>query len=258
MNFKAVSIKLIFLSFFISILTSCGVKEIKSNSTPISHDIWNKLLQKHVNAQGKVNYKGLIEDSTDFNKYLTLLKSNHPNEKNWTKNERLAYWINAYNAFTIKLILDHYPVKSIKDIKNGIPFVNTVWDIKFIHIESATYDLNNIEHSIIRPRFGDPRVHMAVNCASTSCPNLRNEAYVAERLDEQLDAAATAFVNDKTKNILDPKNPKLSKIFSWYRMDFNKNGNSVIKFINKYADIKIDENASKDYLDYYWELNEAK
>ena len=206
MNFKAVSIKLIFLSFFISILTSCGVKEIKSNSTPISHDIWNKLLQKHVNAQGKVNYKGLIEDSTDFNKYLTLLKSNHPNEKNWTKNERLAYWINAYNAFTIKLILDHYPVKSIKDIKNGIPFVNTVWDIKFIHIESATYDLNNIEHSIIRPRFGDPRVHMAVNCASTSCPNLRNEAYVAERLDEQLDAAATAFVNDKTKNILDPKN----------------------------------------------------
>ena len=258
MNFKAVSIQLIMLSFFISLFSSCGVKEIKSNSTPISHDIWNTLLQKHVNTEGKVNYKGLIEDSTDFNKYLTLLKSNHPNKKNWNRNERLAYWINAYNAFTIKLILDHYPVKSIKDIKNGIPFVNTVWDIKFIKIENATYDLNNIEHSIIRPRFGDPRVHMAVNCASTSCPNLRNEAYVAERLDEQLDAAAVAFVNDKTKNQLDPKNPKLSKIFSWYRMDFKKDGLTVIKFINKYADIKINEDASKDYLDYYWELNEAK
>jgi len=248
-------ITIFMLSWLIATLTSCGVKDFKSSSQPVTHEAWDTLLQKHVSPEGKVNYKGFIQDSVAFNKYLTLLKNNHPNKKNWNKDERLAYWINVYNAFTVKLIVDHYPVVSIKDIKNGIPFVNTVWDIKFIEIEGATYDLNNIEHGIIRDRFDENRIHFAVNCASISCPKLANRAFVAERLNEQLDQAAKDFIFDITKNQVDATNPKLSKIFSWYRTDFNKKGESVRSFINRYSEVKIREDVGLKYLDYDWGLN---
>ena len=169
-----------YLSFFflsallIISVNACKVSDYTGNARPVTHEIWDSLLREHVSEKGLVDYKGFIKDSIQFNKYLDLLSKNHPNDKNWSKDEQLAYWLNAYNAFTVKLIMDYYPVKSIKDIKNGIPFVNTVWDIKFIKIEDRTYDLNNIEHGIIRPTFKDPRIHMAVNCASISCPKLQN------------------------------------------------------------------------------------
>ncbi|HKL40494.1 MAG TPA: DUF547 domain-containing protein, partial [Cryomorphaceae bacterium] len=140
-----------FLSFLISIflVAACsGVGDVQSDSKPVSHSTWDSLLKKHVNDQGMVDYKGFINDSTKLNRYLDLLENNHPNEKNWTRDERLAYWINAYNAFTIKLVTKHYPVESIKDIGSSIniPFVSTPWDIKFIEIEGKEYDLNNLEH----------------------------------------------------------------------------------------------------------------
>ncbi len=232
---------------------------VDSKSKPISHEIWDGLVKKYVTAKGGVDYQGIILDSVKLNNYLKLLSNNHPNEKNWSRNEQLAYWINAYNAFTVKLITQHYPVASIKDIKKGIPFVNTVWDIKFIRIEGAVYDLNNIEHSIIRPKFKDPRVHFAVNCASGSCPSLLNEAFTASRLDEQLDKAARTFLADKTKNkITSSSKAELSKIFSWYKGDFTKKGQTFLQFINRYAPIKLDENVAITYLDYDWSLNEEK
>ena len=118
-------------------------------------------MQDHVDDEGWVNYNGFIQDSLKLDNYLTLISNNHPNNKNWSKEERFAYWINAYNAFTVKLIVDNYPTESIKDVKSGLPFVNSVWDIKFINIEGNEYDLNNIEHGIIRPKFNDPRAHFA-------------------------------------------------------------------------------------------------
>ena len=172
------NISLFFLFTFTFLLSACKIKDQRSDSMPINHTIWDELLQKHVDS-GKVDYKGFIRDSSKFDKYLRLLKENHPNRKNWTEEERLAYWINAYNAFTLKLIIDNYPVESIKDIKKGIPFVNSVWDIKFIKIEAATYDLNNIEHGIIRAKFSEQRIHFAVNCASVSCPDLADSSYNA-------------------------------------------------------------------------------
>lgn len=233
--------------------------DVASNSKPVTHEIWDALLKKHVSAKGGVDYQGLMLDSVKLNSYLKLLSENHPNAKNWSRNEQLAYWINAYNAFTVKLITKYYPVKSIKDIKKGVPFVNTVWDIKFIKIESATYDLNNIEHSIIRPKFNDPRIHFAVNCASGSCPSLLNEAYTAKRLDEQLDKVARSFLADKSKNkIASASKAELSKIFSWYKGDFTGKGQTVIDFINKYAPVKLDAKATITYLDYDWSLNEEK
>ncbi len=238
----------------ILLIQSCKVKDYYSSSQPVTHEIWNTLLKDHVTEAGHVNYKGFIADSIKFNKYIELLKSNHPNEKNWSEDERLAYWLNAYNAFTAKLIIDNYPVKSIKDIKNGIPFVNTVWDIKFIQIEGATYDLNNIEHGIIRKKFNDPRIHFAANCASISCPRLRNEAYIANRLDEQLDDQARYFMANQVKNIMTPDKLQLSKLFKWYKGDFTK-GRKLIEFLNLYAPVQINKDAKIEHLDYLWELN---
>lgn len=234
---------------------SCGISTNIGNSEPIDHELFNQVLQKYVSSEGWVDYKGLSQDRRTFDQYLELLKNNHPNKKNWSSDERLAYWINAYNAFTLQLILDHYPVESIKDIKNGIPFVNTVWDIKFINIEGQEYDLNNIEHGIIRKQFDEPRIHFAVNCASYSCPKLSNRAYRADVLERQLDEATRSFINDGRRNILAPDMLQLSKIFSWYRSDFNHDDQSVVKFIRKYSDIEISEDVQIEYLDYNWSLN---
>lgn len=254
------------MKYLLSVITSilfaallfnaCAVGKVNSNSKPITHELWDTLVQTHVSPEGKVNYKGFIQDSIKLNAYLDLLSANHPNDKNWSADERLAYWINAYNAFTVKLIVDHYPTKSIKDIKKGIPFVSDVWEINFFKIEGHSYNLNDIEHGIIRKRFVEPRIHAACNCASFSCPRLRNEAFTADRLEEQLDDQMRGFINNKTKNTLDPDNPKMSKIFRWYGGDFKKTGKSVREYINQYAKIKIEEGADIDYQDYIWTLNE--
>lgn len=204
---------------------------------------------------GRVDYRGFIADSTRLNAYLHLLGEHHPNEQYWTRDEQLAYWINAYNAFTVKLIVDHYPIASIKDIKHGIPFVNTVWDIKFIKIEERTYDLNNIEHGIIRPKFDEPRIHFAVNCASVSCPRLRNEAYTAGRLDEQLTDQARSFLTDPHKNKLAKEQLQLSRLFTWYGSDFKEDGLSIIEYIRQYTDQPIADDAQVNYLEYDWRLN---
>lgn len=249
-------ISLLYL-FLVFNLPACQVKNQPSDSSPISHKIWDDLLQKHVKG-AYVNYKGFIQDSVQLNAYLKLLQEHHPSPKNWSPNERLAYWINAYNAFTVKLVVDHYPVESIKDIKKGIPFVNSVWDIKFIEIENATYDLNNIEHGIIRAKFKEPRIHFAVNCASISCPNLHNRAFVAEKLDEQLTTAAKAFLTDTSKNIISADEIQLSRIFQWYAGDFKKDGKSLIEYINQYATIKVNKGAKKSFLNYNWNLNDEE
>ncbi len=244
--------KLIFLILVISNIC------LNAQSKAPSHEIWNTLLKKNVSTNGKVNYKDFIADSVQLGKYLKLLSDNKPDEKVWSANEQKAYWINAYNAFTVKLIIKNYPVKSIKDVgaKMQIPFVNTPWDIKFIKIGKDTYDLNNIEHGMLRKKYGDARVHFALVCASKSCPILLNEAYTAEKLDAQLDAQAKVFLSDKTRNDISADKPKLSKIFDWYGMDFKSKGVSVIDFVNKYSRIKINVNANVSYLDYSWDLNE--
>jgi hypothetical protein len=180
-----------------------------------------------------------------LNRYLNEFVKKHPNEL-WTKNETLAYWINAYNAFTIKLIIDNYPVKSINDISQP-------WDKKFIPINGKSISLNYIEHEILR-KMNEPRIHFAINCASISCPKLLNEAYVPETLDGQLDNAAKEFINSN-KNKLTSGNIKISKIFKWFKKDFETNG-SIIDFINNYSEIKLSSKEKIGYLDYNWSLNE--
>ncbi|MEL7022044.1 MAG: DUF547 domain-containing protein [Bacteroidota bacterium] len=253
------NIVLALLSLYLLGSQGCvSVKEYASDSKPIEHKLWDELVRTHVSPSGDVDYKALLKDSTKMNQYLELLRSAHPNKKNWTRDERLAYWINAYNAFTVKLILDNYPLYSIKDIKEGLPFISDTWTIEFIQIEGKTYHLNHIEHGIIRPRFEEPRIHFAVNCASISCPKLRNEAYTAARLEEQLSAQARDFLANPSKNQLaNGDTVKLSKIFDWFKGDFKKNHPSVLDFINEYAPQKISKTADVSYLDYNWQLNDV-
>lgn len=226
-----------------------------SFGSPIQHSEWDLLLKKHVLKNGMVDYAGFVKDKKALQQYLDYLSEHQPADKG-SKNEKLAFWINAYNAFTVKLIVDHYPVKSIKDIKKGIPFINSVWDMPFIPLGKEKIDLNYIEHSILRKEFKDPRIHAAINCASISCPVLRREAYTADRLEEQLDDAMRNFINDPKRNRLEQSEVNLSKIFSWFSGDFRINGASVIDYLNKYSKKRVHRNAKITYLSYQWELNE--
>lgn len=231
----------------------------KQGSIAPSHAIFSQLLSKYVDHDGNVNYKGFQKDSLVLQKYLDLLTSNPPDEANWPKEEQLAYWINLYNAFTIKLVIDHYPLESIKDIGAfiQIPFINSPWDIKFIKIGGDRYDLNNIEHDILRKKFDEPRIHFAINCASFSCPKLRSEAFTADQLDSQLEDQALGFINDPERNKISPNKAEVSKIFDWFKSDFTKNGN-LRAFLNKYAQEKLAQNAKISFMDYDWSLNEQR
>lgn len=218
------------------------VAEVKK----LSHDAWNELLQKYVTATGKVNYSGLKADNAKLQSYLDLLAAN-PVQSSWTRNEKMAYWINAYNAFTIKLIVDHYPVSSITKIEGGKP-----WDKKWIKLGDKTYSLNQIENEILRPQFGDSRIHFAVNCAAKSCPPLLNRAWTADNLEQNFEAQAVKFVNNPQFNVIAEKKIQLSKIFEWYAGDFG----DIVSYLNKYSKLKINANAKVTYLEYDWALNE--
>jgi hypothetical protein len=257
------NLKTAFPAIFICLLsfsTACfQVREFNTNAKPIEHTLFDSLLKKHVDAEGWVNYKGFIQDSQRFKSYLSLLSKNHPNTKTWTRDEQLAYWINAYNAFTIELICRYYPLESIKDVKRGIPFVSDTWEIEFINIEGKKYSLNNIEHGIIRPKFNEPRIHFAVNCASKSCPQLRSEAYTAAKLEAQLTEQARVFLADKSRNIIENgRKAQVSKLFTWFSGDFKKSAPSIIRFINRYSTVQLDVDAELEYLSYDWSLNEKK
>lgn len=246
-----------FLSLAKKILANAvDVGKLSENeSRPISHAAWDSLLQKYVSNDGAVNYRGFLQEKARFYAYLDSLSNHPPNDTHWTKDEKLAYWINAYNAFTVELILEHYPVKSIKDIAGNIPMINSPWDLKFFNIGGVDFDLNTIEHDILRKKFREPRIHFAINCASKSCPKLLNEAFSVEKIDQQLQAQAVYFVNNAEKNRIQPNKIAVSQIFDWFQTDFTKNDN-LIGFLNQFSRTKIAENAAIRYLEYNWRLNE--
>lgn len=237
------------------LLASCAIKDYsRSTSQPVTHEVFTGVLHKFVDEQGWVDYAALQEEDSALNAYLDHLSHAHPNAKNWTDNESKAYWINTYNAFTLRLILDHYPTESIKDIKSGIPFINSVWDISFIEIEGRSYSLNDIEHRILRPNFKDPRIHFAINCASVSCPVLRREAYEASTLEDQLNEQARLFINDPLRNQIEGGSVKISKIFKWFNSDFTRESD-LPTYINQYINQPIPKEATLEYLPYDWRLN---
>jgi hypothetical protein len=243
-----------------SAFAACGQVPADQNysSEVPNHSAWDELLDKHVDIAGGVNYRGMIKDSTVLIDYLQELAINTPND-NWPKSDQLAYWINLYNAATVKLITKHYPIASIKDIGSSIqiPFINTPWQVEFIRLNGELIDLDKIEHGIIRKEFDEPRIHFALVCAAKSCPTLRNEAYQAVNLDEQLTDQARIFLSDKTKNDLSTDHLVISKLFKWYGGDFKKH-TTLIAYLNHYSPTPIDQHADIDYMDYNWGLNEQE
>jgi len=235
LNYKGI---LFFILFFFTSNILISQKNI--------HDIWDSELKKYVDKEGNVNYRLWKKNSKLLETYLINLENNPPINQ-WTKNDSLAYFINAYNAVTVKLILDNYPLRSIKDLI--IP-----WWLKRFKLNSEKITLNFIEHKILR-KMDDPRIHFAINCASRSCPKLQNVAYYSHKLENQLNDAAIEFINDQTKNKINANRLMLSKIFSWFKDDFG-NRIQLLKFVNKYSKIKILENARIEYLNYDWNLNE--
>ncbi len=228
-----------------------------------SHAAWSSILEQYT-REGRVDYARLKKEGEEgLASYLASLESvcsqRYPS---WSKEQRLAFWINAYNAYTIKLILDNYPVKSIRSI-GTLPlaaFRKSFVPIGWYHGKNLS--LNDIENGILRALFEEPRIHFAIVCASESCPTLRSEAYRATDLERQLEESARAFIRDTTKNRFDADANKLylSKIFDWFKGDFVTAKSGLADFVAPYMDeTAASHMARKDpkirFLDYDWSLN---
>jgi hypothetical protein len=241
-----------------------------------SHSAWNSLLQRHVLliSEGKasqVNYAGMLQDRAELQAYLDALSEVDSGEyQTWSLDQQLAFLINAYNAFTVELVLTDYPgIESIKDLGS---LFRSPWKQRFFTLLGEGRHLDNLEHDLIRAPgvFDEPRIHFAVNCASIGCPMLREEAYVAERLDYQLEESTRHFITDRSRNRFDSASSKLqvSKIFDWYREDFKgaaSGGDDLKAYFSAQADLLGDSEQARgrlrsgdfriEFLDYDWSLN---
>lgn len=229
-----------------------------SGGPQFDHSEFDALLRKHVDDDGWVEYEGLRKDASSLNSYITSV-GNTP-FANLGRNEKLALLINAYNAFTLRLILDHYPVSSIKDIPGA-----RRWDDKRWRIGPMILSLSQIEHEQIRPKFAEPRIHFALVCAAIGCPKLRNEAYQADRIEEQLEDQ-TRYVHSHDRWFRYQPNAKdvhLTKLYDWYGSDFEQAAGSVLEFAARYSPplkAAMDQGTKPriKWLDYDWTLNDAK
>lgn len=213
---------------------------------------------------GGVDYTALQANHQALNRYLDSLNICPRLYEGFSKAQKMAYWINAYNAFTLRLILDNYPLTSIRSLGEN---ANTAWKKRFIPISvagEAPISLDLIEHGILRTRFNDPRIHFALVCASKGCPRLPKTPYIASSLDAQLEASAQAFINDETQNRLDhaTKTLRLSSIFRWYADDFSPAGGVlpyVARYLSRRDGVSLPEILTwrTTYLDYDWTLNDA-
>ncbi len=240
------------------------------------HSAFSIILQNHVtwNNAGTattVDYKTLKANPNNLNQYLKQLANVQKTTfDEWTKKQQLAFLINTYNAYTLKLIIDHYPEDSIRDIG---PFWKTPWEIEFIPLFGEKRSLDHIEHQRIREPgvYNEPRIHFAVNCASIGCPALRTEPFTADKLEQQLEDSTQRFLRDETRNRYVDGELQVSPIFKWYREVFQRGWNDVnnlSEFFLRYAEALDlnegqrqalkDDNMAYKFLDYDWSLNEKE
>ncbi len=236
------------------------------NSTmTVDHSAWQRILERYIapSADG-VNLfaygRMSAADRKALKAYLTALQGVKVTALK--PDEQRAFWINLYNALTIDVVLDHYPVKSIRDISLGGFFTVGPWKKELVAVEGRKLSLDNIEHDILRKVWRDPRIHYAVNCASMGCPNLMGKPFTGTTLDKMLTRGARDYVNHPRGAQVRSRKLYLSQIYSWYRKDFGSTDAAVIGHIAKYAAPKLKQqlasiNTIAGY-DYDWSLNEAK
>lgn len=229
-----------------------------------SHEDLTSVLGEFVQMENNrtvVDYASLKDRSEILDRYLTSLEKVSRAEFNtFTKDQQLAFLINAYNGFTLKLIISHYPVSSIRKIGG----ITGPWRVKFFDLLGEKRHLDDVEHNMIRKMFQEPRIHFAVNCASRGCPDLAKTAYEASTLDAQLEDAALTFLSDPALNRLsgDGKRLEVSSIFNWFKKDFVTASGSLQKFLVKYVPLSEEQKTKVlsgetglEYLDYDWSLN---
>ena len=207
--------------------------------------LWATQLQQYVDSNGKVNYAAWKKKSKLLDDYIQVLQEQPPHDQ-WSKAEHLAYWINAYNALTVQLILKYYPLNSIQDIRKP-------WEQIVFRVKEQTYTLNAIEHQVLR-KMDEPRIHFAINCASASCPKLAQKPYTAINLEAELQAVTQAFLCDPEKNILTEEKVQLSKIFLWFAEDFGSK-KERLEWLSKQTGLELTQ-ARVRYLKYDWSLND--
>ena len=245
-------------------IISYGLEEVKSANFDHSYSTYNSLLNRYV-KNARVNYEGFIDSRAEFETFLRTLGSVEEEDfQTWTEEQKLAFWINAYNAFTIKAIIDHYPIKRSFSLigifyapSNSILQIKGVWTKLQFRAVGKMVTLDEIEHQILRKQFNEPRIHMAINCASVSCPDLSSEAYTPDKLEMQLANAASSFVNNPQKGVFvnqENAEVKFSKIFKWFGEDFVKNYESN-KLFNNYG---LKENAVLNFANNFIESDETK
>ncbi|UTW55909.1 DUF547 domain-containing protein [Kordiimonas sp. SCSIO 12610] len=236
------------------------------NSTQIvDHSVWDRILQKYIQTTDAglnlFDYGGVsAEDKEALENYLDALSDIKVTDLN--REEQRAYWINAYNAITVNLVIDEYPVSSIRKINGGL-FNLGPWKDDIFVVEDKDITLDNIEHGILRPIWNDPRTHYSVNCASYGCPNLVNRAWTAENMEHLLEESARIFINsDRGIQKISGNRIEVSSIYSWFKDDFGGDDKSVIEHLKKYAEgdkkAKLEKvNRISDH-DYDWNLNTVK
>jgi len=228
---------------------------------------WQKFLDLYL-KEGLVNYFAVQTTPTLFNIIVSQLENVKKEEyARWSEDEKKAFWINAYNIEAMKLVLDHYPLKrslglqALRYPANSIQQIPDVWNQEALTILGKKVSLNYIENEILRKEFQDPRIHFAIVCASLGCPVLRDEPYVFDRLDSQLNDAVMKFMQDRKKFNYDAHSNifYISPIFKWFKEDFEKAGGSIA-FIKKYIpqNKNLPDNGKIQWLDYDWSLNEQK
>ena len=211
------------------------------------HEAWGRMLNTYVSETGEVNYSAWKQDRYALDAYIEALARNAP-DQNAPIPQRMAFWINAYNALTVQLILNNYPLESIRDLYR--PWGRTVFTIG-----DQTYSLGAIEHRILR-KMGDPRIHFAINCASTSCPRLSRKVFTSRALDRQLQEATVSFLTDSTKNDIQGEQWKLSRIFLWFGEDFGGR-KGKIALIKKVLELPPETMPELSYKRYDWRLNQV-
>jgi hypothetical protein len=259
---------MVFSSFSSADMTKDWLPKNPKNTTVIDHNHWQFILSKYLtsNDPSGVNlfdYKHVLpEDKLKLKTYLLSLQALDPRQYN--KAAQKAYWINLYNALTVQLILDNYPVKSITKLGDKF-FSFGPWDDEAAVVAGSALSLNDIEHKILRPIFKDPRIHYAVNCASYSCPNLSGIAYTESNTEELLDQGAIEYINHKRAIEFDGNDLLLSSIYDWYLVDFGDSSASLLKHLKKYAEADLKQKLMAFEIKpgdidhhYDWQLNEAK
>jgi len=244
-------------------LSTFGAAPAASQATSYDHSLFDRLLKAHVSAEGMVDYDAFAR-APAFDRYLDRLAS--ADVESLPRDEQLALWINAYNAYTIRLINDHGERRSIRRIGRTLGLVQTggAWRIRMAAVGGQTYTLDEIEHEIIRPRFQEPRIHFALVCAAMGCPPLRREAYTGVRLDAQLDDQARRFLlRDREKNRIDVESRTLylSRIFDWYAEDFGGSRDAIGRYVAGFLPPGPERDMLRStifqirHTDYDWTLN---